>query len=360
MTWIRNPWWDGFWILSGGPIAVMMVILSLWVPVAFLPHLCPPLQPCNPAAVFGSMMIIYSVVTLDMGHNIAPMVAAWTHPDFRRVMLSHKIRFIGLPIFLLVAGTVAGIVGDRWFHDFQPFINSALVMGEMLVPRLTNPFWWLIVVYSLWNLYHFAMQNYGVLSIYRHLGGFQHTANQRRIDTLLSLGIQLAVVSTMFIGLLPAYGPLQETVHLIYILAAVVVFLLVARESVVSGRWWSPRTIFVVSQVVPLLWPGIVAVATNGINHWLVSIGLASRENRLCAPSTFAAGIIVIGVALFWLLFWNGRYSWNPREMIYLALPYTGFRLALGFWHFCQDRWNHRFRDPRVRATIGRDLFVKA
>jgi hypothetical protein len=337
----------------------MMIMLSLWVPVAFLPHLCPPLQPCNPAAVFGSMMIIYAVVTLDMGHNIAPMIAAWTHPDFRRVMLSRKVKFVGLPILLLTAGTASGVVGARWFPDFQPFVNSALVIGEMLVPRPTNPFWWLVVVYSLWNLYHFGMQNYGVLSIYRRRGATLGES-QRRIDLLLGLGIQVAVVSTVFIGLLPKYGPLQETVHLIYILVAVVVFLLVARESVLSGRWWSPRTIFITSQVVPLLWPGIVSVATNGINHWLVSIGLASRENRVCAPPLFAVGMILFGVALFWLLFWNGRYSWNPRDMIYLALPYTGFRLALGFWHFCQDRWNHRFSDPRVRATIGRELSVKA
>jgi hypothetical protein len=212
------------------------------------------------------------------------------------------------------------------------------------------------VVYSLWNLYHFGMQNYGVLSIYRRRGAALGES-QRRMDLLFGLGIQVAVVSTLFIGLLPASRPLRETIHLIYILAGVSVFFLVARESVLAGRWWSPRTIFIASQVLPLLWPGIVAVATNGINHWLVSIGLASRENRLCAPSAFAAGVVLGGVALFWLLFWNGKYSWNPREMIYLALPYTGFRLSMGFWHFLQDRWNHRFSDPRVRATIGRDIF---
>jgi hypothetical protein len=35
----------------------------------------------------------------------------------------------------------------------------------------------------------------------------------------------------------------------------------------------------------------------------------------------------------------------------------VGMRLALGFWHFCQDRWNYKFSDPQVRATIGQDLF---
>ena len=64
-----------------------------------------------------------------------------------------------------------------------------------------------------------------------------------------------------------------------------------------------PKGLVSSSQVAPLLWPGIVAVATNGINYWLVSIGLASREQRVCAHWTFAIGIVVAGVALFWLLF---------------------------------------------------------
>jgi hypothetical protein len=65
--------------------------------------------------------------------------------------------------------------------------------------------------------------------------------------------------------------------------------------------------IFIASRVAPPLWPDVVAAATNGINHWLTSIGLASREQCFRAPSAFAAGIILGGVVLFWLLFRNGN-----------------------------------------------------
>jgi hypothetical protein len=33
MTWIRNPLWDGIWILSGLPIGIVMVVAPINVMV---------------------------------------------------------------------------------------------------------------------------------------------------------------------------------------------------------------------------------------------------------------------------------------------------------------------------------------
>src|ERR1700730_633353 len=160
--WIRNPWWDGCWMLSGIPIGAVLILLSLWLPFWVIPYasICPTPHSCDAYGVMGGLIAIYAVVLLDFGHNISPMVLAWSHAEFRSVILRRPIKFIALPLSLLVAGVFVGIATETWWTDFHPFINSALSMTEIYPPRATNPFWWLLAVYLVWNFYHFAKQNF--------------------------------------------------------------------------------------------------------------------------------------------------------------------------------------------------------
>jgi hypothetical protein len=309
----------------------------------------------------GGLIAIYAVVLLDFGHNISPMVLAWSHAEFRSVILRRPIKFIALPLSLLVAGVFVGIATETWWTDFHPFINSALSMTEIYPPRATNPFWWLLAVYLVWNFYHFAKQNFGVMQIYRRKSEVQYPRNQRRIDLAFCMVTQAAVVSAVFLFIFFSDIPLSGTVRLLFILLAGAVFMMVAREAAITGRYWTPRGIFAASQILCFLWPGLLVMAANGINHWLVAMGLASHVdgvNRNRTPLVFAGAVIVLGILLFWALFHkHGVYSWRLRPMIELALPFAGFRLALGFVHFLYDCWVWKLSDPQVQATIGRDLF---
>jgi hypothetical protein len=75
MTWIRNPWWDGFWILSGLPIGLCLA-------------LAPP-QVCH--------LFFTAAVVLETGHVLSPIVLTWTHKELRWIATREWPKWILLP-----------------------------------------------------------------------------------------------------------------------------------------------------------------------------------------------------------------------------------------------------------------------
>ena len=114
MTWVRNPWWDGFWVLSGLPIGV---VLMIFVPSPYIP----------PMAA--------AIMILETGHVVSPMILAWSKPGLRSIVLCEWRKYIVVPL--------------------------ALVVGCMLLP-------WAIVfgIYFAWNGWHFGMQIFGISCLY--------------------------------------------------------------------------------------------------------------------------------------------------------------------------------------------------
>lgn len=374
--WVRSPLWDGMWLLSGIPLGVCFVLASLWLPsricrtepLRFLPGAIHH-TPCS--FVIAAWITVYSIVLLDTAHNISPMALAWSHDGFRAHMLRNPLKFAVTPLLLLIGGVAAGVASIRWFPHWQPFVSSDPAYGNSVLwpaamirhPPLIDPFWWLIVVYLTWNFYHFAKQNFGVLQIYKIKSGAEYPKNQRRIDLAFCFAAQSAVSGAIIIPIfVHTLIPLQ-TMTLFYLLSAAALVAMVVRDAAISGRWWTPRIMFAMSQALCFLSPGLLMMAANSVNHWLIAIGLASHvdgrtHNR--SPLIFAVIVILLGIALFWALFWKAGtpWSWNLRTMIDLALPYAGFRLALGFVHFRYDRDLYRFSSSQVRETIGAALLA--
>jgi hypothetical protein len=85
------------------------------------------------------MMIVYAifccVVVLETAHVFSPLLLAWGTKPLRRLALESPAWYVALPIAAFGAG--------------------------MLLP-----FWVTSMVFYWWNIYHFGMQNYGVLSIW--------------------------------------------------------------------------------------------------------------------------------------------------------------------------------------------------
>jgi hypothetical protein len=133
MTWIRNPWWDGFWILSGAPIDLALML--------YAPPLVPP--------VITTIMMV-----LESAHVVSPMLLAWTRRELRAIVMQEWIRYIVLPMAVMIVVLIA-------------------------------PTSWVAGVYFTWNIYHFGMQNFGVTSLYCRSGN--HDDRVRR--KLLCLGI---------------------------------------------------------------------------------------------------------------------------------------------------------------------------
>jgi hypothetical protein len=113
VRWIRSPSWDGFWILSGLPIGIVLMLFS----PGFVPELA------------------VAIMILETAHVVSPIILAWTRPELRTIVTREWIKHIAAP---------------------------AAVMGGVLL----FPVAWVAGVYGTWNIYHFGMQNFGVSSLY--------------------------------------------------------------------------------------------------------------------------------------------------------------------------------------------------
>jgi hypothetical protein len=94
-------------------------------------------------------------------------------------------------------------------------------------------------------------------------------------------------------------------------------------------------------------WFMLVAI---DFNHWLVDIGLSSRVSRywwLFLPAVVALGC----TGLLWKV---------PRSdhIATMFVPWIiKARWGIGIAHFLYSRWRWTLSDPKVRATIGGDIF---
>jgi hypothetical protein len=114
MSWVRNPWWDGFWIWSGLPIGIA---LMLFVP--------------EPQIWYMAI----TIMVLETGHVVSPMILAWSKPGLRSIVCEEWPKYIVGPI--------------------------AIMAGCLLLP-------WPVVfgVYFAWNGWHFGMQIFGISCLY--------------------------------------------------------------------------------------------------------------------------------------------------------------------------------------------------
>ena len=153
VMWIRGPTWDGFWILTGLPLG--LALLCLTVPWYDRPN------PQHYGHSTNLLTIFTLVPLLKTGHSLSPIALAWSHQGFRRVMVERRAKFILLPgaVFLAAAG-----IGSATSLGLTSYVNAPHHL--FLVNDLSNPFPVLVWVYMLWNAYHFGMQNFGVLPIY--------------------------------------------------------------------------------------------------------------------------------------------------------------------------------------------------
>jgi hypothetical protein len=246
MTWVRNPWWDGFWILSGLPIGLALVFL--------------------PSAV--GFLFFTAAVFLETGHAFSPIVLTWSDAGLRRIAMDRWAEFVALPPLVFV--------------------------GVFLVPTEV-----VFGIYYAWNIYHFGMQNFGVLSLYKR-------KQARSPDGRVRDGLLCLVLTAFGMGALP---------------------LLLSDRS------------------LSLLFTGVFS-----FSHWLTDIGLSSRVSR--HPWLFTMMVLAMGsVGFLWMV---PRVDHMASRVIPTVLT---ARWGLGFVHFLYSRWVWNISDPKVRATIAKGIF---
>jgi len=182
---------------------------------------------------------------------------------------------------------------------------------------------------------------------------------QRRIDKAFCLTITCAAMAMAFPISLLHTPKLRDLCIALSLIAT-------------AGMLWRelrvgfclPRFLFILADGLALAliwWQPIIGIAVYSVNHWLVAIGLSSHVySARCLRFrvggwSFAVAMLMAGaIGFFWLIP-------TPNGTVLRVIPIVvSARLGFGFVHFLYDRWVWKMADPRVRATIGRDLFEPA
>jgi hypothetical protein len=219
-----------------------------------------------------SSLIVYFLIAsavIQTGHQLSPVALAWSNGGFREMMLAQPVRYLLIPAVAFASA-------------------------------VTLPFHWIANVYTAWNAYHYGMQNFGVLCLWRK-------PRQR----LLAMAACLAVT----------VGPM------------------------VPVAIWHPQS--------TLLFAFATAMS---FNHWIVDIGLSGRVSR--HTWLFIGGVLLLGfVGFIWYEPTMHGMHRRSNELLPIAM-------GLGFVHFLYSGgfpyllrmgvW--RMSDPQVQATIGKRL----
>jgi hypothetical protein len=281
MTTRRYVIW--LWLLSGVPVGLALLFM--------------------PSTVRFACFVIF--VFLETGHSLSPIVLAWTHREFRRrVIYPQPGKFLLLPGLVAGVAIAVGVATQVGWTSYRPGPDAS-----SQITGWDNPFPLLVWFYSAWNLYHFAMQDFGVLLLC--------TGHRYRYIKMIGCLCGLLVTYFAVLGLN------------------------------ILGFWHIPGLVNTWG------WLGLVMVGTVSVNHWVVDIGLSSRAAK--HGWVFLAGVLSLGIVGFvWMVP-------TPNGMMIRMIPaIIGARLGLGFLHFLYSRRIWRFSDPQVRATIGKDLLPRS
>jgi hypothetical protein len=287
-------------------------------------------------------------------------VLAWSHDGYRRHMLRHPNKYVGVPLLILIFGTLFGYLAGQYLSPIR--IDPATLNATYDASDF-NPLYLLLQVMMLWNFYHFGMQAFGVMSVYRVKAGW-YSAGQRRFDQVFCCAVCWLAMSLPLIHKLsnwlhgrglPSFQR-QETLWAFIAIALASVGIMLWRE-IAAGRLCVPRLVLIANSAVGLVavvwWP-ILGFGIILMTHWLQAIGLAGHASRHNIW-TFCPALIIAGVVLYLGLF----ADWHNMLVIPATVAATavGFReLGMGTVHFLMDRWVWKLSDPRVRETIGKSL----
>jgi hypothetical protein len=332
VIWIRSPSWDGFWILSGLPLGAALTALGYVVPYRTI-------------ALAG-------IIVLATGHFMSPIALAWSHGGYRGIMLQRRAKFVWVPLAIVSIGASAAYIGSL----FSPPVHvnpDTFALVAQAWRDYESPLALIAVAYAFWNAYHFGMQAFGVMSIYRSKrGGYPEF--QRRLDMIYCCGIiWLGILMPSAFRLLWYAHPLFE-----YFRYGCTALALASAVAMLCRERCLPRALFILTDALGIgliFFVGLWGFAIISMNHWLVAIGLASHVHGVrhrISPLPFAAAMMVGGTIVYCLLFVDLRTG-----LLHFTALAIGLRLSLGFVHFLYDRWIWRLSDPRMRAIIGGDIF---
>lgn len=370
-VWLRSAAWDGVWMLSG---------IWLLAPLAMFSS--------TPSAL--QSLLIVATLILWLSHRFATTYNAFCTPAYRHLVREQRTRFLLWPLMMTLAtfGFVFaphGLVAlDRW--------GKIQVLGT---------------VFFLYNSYHFGIQHYGVLSIYRIRASQGHTGWLKRYERFFAIAVGTVLVAIAQIchgaevvqdsiiydivpreAFMSAFGILRVVVPVVVLILAVVFYV---------GEFRSkPASLPKILYVAGLTLQGALAYFLDplsflilwGVQHWLVSVALGARMaqndtsevpmdsrwyrfwNRfnkgfwptvfvLCLASMTLTPLFQFAVHPEKLVKEAGSFSFLSSMLANAALSnlFMAMNFVSVYVHFVMDRAIFRFSDPAVRKISVPLLF---
>lgn len=371
--WLRSAAWDGFWMLSG---------IWLLVPLFAFAH--------TPHVVQG--MLIAATLVLWLSHRFATTYNAFCTPAYRHLIRENRVRFLAWPLSAILA--TCGFV-------FAPNVLLPLdTWGRVQV---------LGTIFFLYNSYHFGIQHYGVLSIYRIRAGQGHSGWLKRYEKLfcVMVGTVLVAIAQACHGAEVVYDSIVynilprelflSTFSALRVIAPLIIVVL-ATVFYVGEFQNKPLSLPKIFYVTGLMLQGILAYSLEpisflvlwGVQHWLVSVALGAhmaqndasgvpaasrwygfwdRFNKGFWPTVFVLCLAsVVLTPLFQFAVHPEKLAGEARLFSFLSplLVHTLFSnlfIAMNFSsvyvHFIMDRAVFRFSDPAIRKVSVPLLFAQ-
>lgn len=260
--WLRSPSWDSLWIMSG-----------LWLfPLGAL-LFNSPFSETFYYALFIATPIIGGL------HSFLPLIATFSSPGFAERMRPQKTRIIVLSTIVVVLSLALSILG-----------------GVFAQPEM-----WLILGYGylLWNTWHFAAQNFGVLSLYRATAD-QSSPLERKIDKAYCISMGCVFMPIVwfcvtarwgpFIAMIPSWIPTHEILMATLWLTSLMTLAYVGFELRKKNRSYQKigYVLSIAIQPFGAQWAYYpLHFLAYSVPHWMVEIGITGTiQTREAQRST--------------------------------------------------------------------------
>lgn len=368
--WLRSPVWDGFWMLSG---------LWLLVPVLLSPVL----------TATDQWIMAVAVLTLWLPHRFATAFNAYCLPAYRNLIHQQWVRFFVLPATIFAA-------------TFLVLFLPEAFLPLQLVTRVQV----LATAFFVYNSYHFAVQHFGVLSIYRIRAAQPQDPQGKRYERwyCLIVGGLAVCIAQILAGaevvqdsLMYAALPL-ERLHSAMAVARWIAVPLIAilttgflYTEARNPRRSLPKMLYIIGLGIQgglayFLSP-LAFLILWGVQHWLVSIALTAQISRNDHTDNVTASpwyrfwglfygrfwptvlVLMVSTIVFAPLFELSLHTGRPHDGImqwiatamgehpWLVRTLLWLNFATVYVHFVMDRAVFRFSHPDVRKVTGTLLF---
>lgn len=273
-NWLRSASWDSLWIMSG-----------LWlVPLGALFYNSPYSE------TFFYVLLLATPIIGGL-HSFLPLIATFSSPGFAERMRPQKSRIIKMSAAVIVVSFALSVAG-----------------GMMNRPEM-----WLILGYGylLWNTWHFAAQNFGVLSLYRSTNE-QNSVLERKIDKFYCVTMGCVIMPIVwfcvearwgpFLKMFPTWIPVQALSIATVAVASAMTVAYIVYELRKENRSYQ-KIAYVLSigiQPFAAVWAYYpLHFLAYSIPHWMVEIGITGTiQTKEAQRSTRMLPLVNMGVIL--------------------------------------------------------------